>query len=286
MTDNGNKLKITILGVRGSIPTAGADMSIYGGETSAVLFETDEDAVFLDAGTGIVNAPDVGDKKISILLSHPHIDHLMGLAFFPYLNQPDRQIDIYARVIDGRGTRQQVDAFMSEPLWPCTIDDFKAKVVCHDLAGSTQIGGGKTAGGSAAKVATKQCDDKIRIDMIDSVHPGGGTVYKLTYANKSMVYATDYEHDDRQLPELIDFARDCDLLLYDAQYTNEEYEARRGFGHSTADVGMRVMSECRAQNMRFVHHDPGHDDKMLKAMEQEYKSDTVSFARAGEVIVL
>ena len=262
-----NEIKITILGVRGSIPTSGAGMVTYGGATSSVLFETEDEAVFLDAGTGIMDAPDIGDKRISILLSHPHIDHLLGLTFFRYLMEEGRHIDIYARVIDGRGTRQQVDTYMKPPLWPCTIDDFKATVECHDLTGPISIG-------------------SVQVDMTESNHPGGGTVYKLSHSGKSFVYATDYEHDEEKLPQLIDFAKGVDLLLYDAQYTDEEYEQKRGYGHSTTTVGVRVAGECGAKQVRFVHHDPGHDDEFLSVMEKRVKRDNIAFGRAGEVIKL
>ena len=78
-------MKVTILGARGSIPTEGKDMLEFGGGTSCVLVESGDQAVFLDAGTGILNAPDIGDKAITILLTHPHLDHIIGLPFFPYI---------------------------------------------------------------------------------------------------------------------------------------------------------------------------------------------------------
>ena len=80
-------MKVTILGARGSIATSGRDVQEFGGATSCVLVETDKEAVFIDAGTGIMNSPDLGDRRISILISHPHMDHLGGLPFFPYLRQ-------------------------------------------------------------------------------------------------------------------------------------------------------------------------------------------------------
>ena len=86
--------------------------------------------------------------------------------------------------------------------------------------------------------------------------------------------------------ELIDFSKDCDLLLFDAQYTDEEFEARRGFGHSTVAQGMEVMKKSGAKNIRFVHHDPRHTDEFLREMERPIKSEAAAFARKDEVIIL
>ena len=79
-------MKITILGARGSVPINGRETLEFGGATSCVLVETDEQAVFLDAGTGIIKSPDVGSRHISILITHPHLDHMIGMPFFPYNN--------------------------------------------------------------------------------------------------------------------------------------------------------------------------------------------------------
>ena len=76
-------MKITVLGARGSMPSEGRDFLEYGGATSCVLVETDEQAIYIDAGSGIVRTPDIGNRKISILLTHPHLDHLLGMPFFP-----------------------------------------------------------------------------------------------------------------------------------------------------------------------------------------------------------
>jgi len=86
--------------------------------------------------------------------------------------------------------------------------------------------------------------------------------------------------------DLVDFAKDTDLLLMDAQYTEEEYKERMGFGHSTLKQAMKVFKECNAGSVRFVHHDPFHNDEFLRDLEQPVKSSQIMFAREGEEIVL
>ncbi len=260
-------MKITILGATGSVPVEGSDHLEFGGATSCVLVETEDQAIYLDAGSGIVRTPDVGDRNISILLSHPHLDHILGMPFFPYISKKNRKIDFFARKNGGLTARQQLDPLFSVPLWPITVDDFAADFACNDVTGPFDIG-------------------NVHVTFIDSVHPGGGTVFKLSSEGRSIVYATDYEYDENRIGELIGLANGCDLLFFDAQYTDEEFEARKGFGHSTVSHGMRVMEQSGAQNIRFVHHDPRHSDEFLRKMESEVKSDNVRFARRNEVIIL
>ena len=267
MEDNTrNKMKITVLGARGSIPTEGKDMLEFGGATSCILVEAGDQAIFLDAGTGIISAPDIGEKQISVLITHPHLDHILGLPFFPYIIK-DCKISIYSPKRDDTAISEQVEKYLSPPLWPCRISDYPSEVALFDAELPIKIG-------------------DVLVEGIPSIHPGGGTVYKLTYEGKSLVYATDYEHDEDRIGELIGFSKNTDLLFYDSQYTEEEYETHRGYGHSTAKWGIRVMKESGAKMLRFVHHDPGHTDEFLRRMEAEIKSEACSYARRGEVIVL
>ncbi len=260
-----DKIKITVLGARGSIPTEGENMLEFGGATSCILAQAGGHALFIDAGTGIMQTPDLGDEKISLLLTHPHLDHIIGLPFFPYISNSEKRIDFYACQSDVLSARGQLDKFFAPPLWPCTIEDYPSTIVIHDIDFPLTIG-------------------EFTVDGIPSVHPGGGTVYRVGYKGRSFVYATDYEYMEDRIGELIDFSMDTDLLFFDAQYTDEEFERRKGFGHSTVKQGMEVAKECRAKAVRFVHHDPRHSDEFLRGMEKSVKSETVSFARRGEVI--
>ena len=273
-------MKITILGARGSVPTEGEGMLEFGGATSCVLIEAEDRAVFLDAGTGIMNAPEVGDKHLSIFLTHPHLDHILGLPFFPYLLEKNKKIDFYAKKSETHSAKAQVSEVLSPPLWPCSADDYPANIAFHDMTLPVKLG-------------------DVLIEGIPSNNPGGGTVYKITYGGKSAVYATDYEYDPSKKDELVAFAKGADLLMIDGQYTKDELEGKRGYGHSTPESGIRIMKESGAKMIRFVHHDPMHTDDFLRKMEAEAiklsgVSDTdnegrtkqVAFARKGEVIIL
>ena len=260
-------MKITILGARGSVPTGGKDMMEFGGATSCVLVETDEHAIFLDAGTGIIKSPDIGKKHISVLITHPHLDHLIGMPFFPYCNEEGRQIDLYGRKRGGESLEEQFGRLISPPLWPCTLADLSCDIRFKELTEPLTIG-------------------DVTVETIESVHPGGSLVIRVIHDGKSVVYATDYEYMDDSCQSLIDFAKDTDLLLLDAQYTYEEALTRRGYGHTTIDNAAIVIQNAHARRTRFVHHDPRHNDEMLRNMEKAVKSDNAAFAREGEVITL
>lgn len=260
-------MKVTILGARGSIPTEGKDMIEFGGGTSCVLVENGDQAIYLDAGTGMICTPDIGDKHISVLLTHPHLDHILGFPFFPYISQKERKIDIYAGKCGELGAFEQLEALYKNPFWPCGLKDYPSDVEFHDIA-------------------FPMCIGAFTVTGIPSVHPGGSLVYRLEADGRSVVYATDYEYEEDKAGELTDFSRDCDLLLFDAQYTDEEFEARKGFGHSTVAQGMLIKEKSGAKNIRFVHHDPRHTDEFLCEMERPIKSATAAFARKDEVIIL
>lgn len=263
----GEMMKVTILGARGSVPTDGDNMRVFGGATSCIMVEADGSVIFLDAGTGMMRAPDIHPPHATILLTHPHIDHLIGLPFFPYLYQSGTVIDIYAGTKEGLDARAQIDSFLSPPRWPCTIDEYPAKAICHTIAAPFEV-------------------DNVKVSFMDSNHPGGSTIFRLDHGGTSLVYATDYEHTDEKDEQLIRFSQDADLLLYDGQYTEEEADEKRGFGHSTAQHGVMIMERCNARLLRLIHHHPIHTDADLLRMEDMVRDDNISFARQGEIICL
>ena len=259
-------MKITGLGVRGSIPTSGEGFKKYGGATACCLVEAGDQAIYLDAGSGLLHSPDTGDKKVSMLITHTHMDHILGLPLSPLLLS-HKHIDLYAKTRDGLDAKQQIERLMAPPLWPVGLDIYPSDVVFHDIDTRIQLG-------------------SVSVETMESNHPGGSTIFKLRHEGKSLVYATDYEHNDEKQAELAEFAKDTDLLLYDAQYTDEEYERMKGFGHSTTAEGMKLFEKSGAKQILFVHHDPRHNDEKLTEMEAGLKNERAGFAREGMMLEL
>ena len=262
-------MQLTVLGSRGSIPVARADEMRYGGETSCYQVDTEGATLFLDAGTGLRHA--VGpfrDGTVHILISHAHADHLLGLLMFSGLTDPAGRVILYGRDVDGIPMADQLDRLISPPIWPLSLSGYPARTEVRSLVFPLRIG-------------------PFTVTGMDSCHPGGSAILRVEAGGKSLVYATDFEHTDRKLRELASFAAGCDLLMYDAQYTPLEYEQKKGFGHSTAEMGLRAQRDSGAKRLLLIHHDPGHSDDCLRALEAALPdAASASYAREGEVIQL
>ena len=276
--NNDYNFKLTVLGTRGSMPVSGPDTAKYGHATSSYLLETDKEDIILDAGNGILNHPDFGEKRISLLVTHSHIDHILGLPMF--LGQiTGKELSIYGATRDGLTMKQQLEIYMKRPLWPVGFEVFPVKFDFCGIAeeGLFHIG-------------------EVEISSMESNHPGGSSIFKLTHNGKSIVYATDFEHDRPYygdpgtseddvhiFKKLVDFCRDADLVLYDAQYTPQEYEKCRGFGHSTYVQAVELFNESHAKEMLLVHHAPNHTDRQMDELAKELPSPRIRFAKEGDI---
>ena len=264
-------MRLTVLGARGSVATCGKKYTEFGGATTCFLIETDGEAIFLDAGSGIMESPMVSDKNVSIFLTHPHLDHLLGLPFFKDLAEPEKKVVIYGMKRKLLSVKDQVDGVYSNPLWPVKMDDYPSRLVYTDLEDESEI---------------KLSD--VTVSWMEGNHPGGSLIYKISDGKKTVVFATDYENSEASDERLISFAKGCDLLILDGQYTEEEYIQKKGYGHSTMEHGVKVFDASNAKALLITHHDPFHDDEMLLNKEKELKgrNNRIRFARAGEVIKL
>ena len=263
-----DNFKLIVLGTRGSVPVEGKAFEIYGGATSCYKVQAGNEEIYLDAGSGIVSALPKPTSRITILLTHMHLDHLIGLPFFVALTQKNRPIDIYAAERVGLLPKDAMNRLISNPFWPCKIEDYPAKVSFHIPPKKFFIG-------------------EVEVDTLDGSHPKGSTIYRLTCKGKSLVHATDFEHNPEACKALATFAKDCDLLLYDAQYTAEEYERYKGYGHSTPEEGIKVAAKAGVKKLLFVHHAPLRTDEELTKLEQTFGlADRIMFAKAGDEFLL
>ena len=265
-------IQVKLLGVRGTLPVHGTEFAQFGGATSCVLVRAGEQTIILDAGTGLsgrawnVFYP---QQHCSMLITHAHVDHLMGFPVFPPFFDPEIQCDVYLKTREGRTAREQIEALMAPPLWPIRTDTLGDRIRFHDVPDSFMIG-------------------DVRVDTLESRHPGGSTIYKLSLDGISLVYATDYEPENDAPADFCAFAGGCSLLLLDAQYTSDEYARTRGFGHSTIPRSTAIARACGAQRTIFIHHDPNRTDGQLMALDKAVRAEDprVSFGSAGEEVTL
>lgn len=265
-------LSVRLLGVRGTVPVHGSEFTQFGGGTSCVLLKAGGQGIILDAGTGLSDwafRDFYSGKQFSVLISHAHVDHLMGFPIFPPFFDPGCQCDVYLKTREGHSARRQIETLMAPPLWPVCTDAFRAALTFHDVPDTFSVG-------------------LIRVDTMESCHPGGSTIYKITYGGVSVVYATDYEPQSTVPADFCTFARDCSLLLLDAQYTEEEYPRYRGFGHSTLERSAEISRCCDAGQTILIHHDPKRTDSQLLALEAALQKEYpgIRLGRAGEEVTL
>ena len=265
-------IHVKLLGVRGTVPVHGPEFSRFGGATSCVLVKAGGEGLILDAGTGLHVRPFrefFRGNRFSLLITHSHVDHLMGFPIFPPLFDPACRCSVYLKTRTGLSAREQIQALMSPPLWPVGPESMGAELTFRDVPPSFSIG-------------------PVEVDTMESRHPGGSTIYKISYGGASVVYATDYEPESDAPPDFCAFARGCSLLLLDAQYTEEEYARTRGFGHSTIRRSAAIARACGAARTVLVHHDPKRTDGELLELEQSIQRETpqIRFGREKEEIIL
>ena len=260
--------QLTVLGSRGSMASGRTDFSLFGGDTSCYMVRAGDETVFLDAGSGIVAAPASYPKPPVILLTHMHLDHVMGLGMFPGLaNRAQKSILYIPFCADAALAEAKMDRVFVPPVWPLKLTEFEGDLKVLPMPKTLKIG-------------------SLEIDSIPGSHPDGCLVLRLRYMGKTIVYATDYEAAEPSFSALTAFAQNADLLLYDAQFDEAEYESKRGFGHSTAAKGLELMFRSGAKQLLLVHHAPSSTDSILLQREKKLPNLDVSYAREGQTITL
>ncbi len=253
-------MNVTLWGTRGSLADAGPQTVRYGGNTACVEVRGgDGTTLVLDAGTGIRRlGTNLGleTKRVDILLTHLHMDHIVGLGFFAPLYQAGMEVHIWGPPSATQGLRSRLARYMSPPLFPVLIRDLPCDLTIHDAPrGEIRIG--------------EMC---IEADLV--LHPGPTMGFRIAEGNSVVTYLPDHEPalGARRFPlpspwtSGYALARDADLLIHDAQYGDDEYETHIGWGHSTMSQAMRFATMARARRVVTFHHDPAHDDASLDAL--------------------
>jgi len=259
MSDS-SRLTVRFWGVRGSTPTPEARCMSVGGNTSCVEIRTaDGDSLILDAGTGIRSlgyalAAEAAGAPISVdvLFSHFHWDHLQGLPFFAPLYDGGNQVRFIAAVDDSR-LDDLLQGQMCSPYFPVPFTELAALVETHRaVVGETFEVGACT------------------VRAFPLSHPQGAHGFRIEHNGLSVVYATDYEHGDPVADEgLREVARGADVLISDAQFTPDEYEVRKGWGHTTWEHATQLAADAGVGQLVLFHHDPSHDDAALERIRDQ-----------------
>lgn len=269
-------MRITFFGVRGSIATSGRDFARFGGNTTCVEVEHSGTILVLDAGTGLralgqklAAQSRMLDRPISatFFFSHLHWDHIQGFPFFSPAFLPGTRLELFGPIgSDGAATtlEQVLAKQMQAPTFPVPIGAMPSQKQFHTI----EDGAYREIGPFIVK-ARALC------------HPQGSLGYRIEAAGRTFCFATDTEHRaDGTIDEsLLELARSADVLAYDAQYTESEYEgkngtgpSRKGWGHSTYVAAAEIAKAAGAKSLVLTHHDPSHSDDVLEAIEREARS--------------
>ena len=265
-------LTVRFLGVRGSIATPGNEFSA-GGNTSCVEIVAGETRIIIDAGTGLrtlgTERMANGPRHSTILLSHLHWDHTCGLPFFTPIYVPGHRVEIASGPNGVLPHDEAIRALFRAPFFPVGFDDLGGSVSTRELRANDRF----TIG-------------DITVTMAKLNHPDPVYGFRLEHAGQSIVYATDTEHFACVDPTLKKLAAGADILIYDAQYTPEEYPAKVGWGHSTWLAGAELARAAGVPQLVLFHHDPSRTDPQLAALEAEARAHLPGTIAAREGMVL
>jgi phosphoribosyl 1,2-cyclic phosphodiesterase len=268
------------------VPSPGPTTVVCGGNTSCVELSLDDGTVLvLDAGTGIRDLGDDlverGVRRIHLLLTHLHLDHVEGLRFFAPLFDPNVTLDVWGPPSTMGSLEDSIARTFSPPLFPIDLGVVPAQVAFHD----------------APRQPWKLESALLTAALV--VHPGPTLGYRIEADGSSVAYVPDHEPALTGIEERPSdwisgaaIAEGVDVLLHDAQYFEDEYEQRIGWGHSSVSDTIAYAKALRVKRLVLFHHEPHHSDDVLSGLE-ERAQDLIrqdggrsTLAREGMVVEL
>jgi len=266
-------MRIKFWGVRGSTPTPQPENLRYGGNTSCVEVRFGDSLFIFDCGTGFRSLGqqlrrEFDSRTISarIFVSHFHWDHIQGIPFFgPLYDKPENHF-ILQSSRRTRSLKRVMEEQMASPYLPVDLNEMKAKREFHEL--------------DEGRISL----DDVTVQAAWLNHPQGCMGFRLESKQGVVVYATDNEPGDAKFDKSVrKLASGADVLIYDAQYLPEEYEARkRGWGHSHWREAINIVMESGAKELILFHHDPDHDDNCIDKVVREARNYYAKVRGASE----
>lgn len=256
-------MQVTFWGTRGSIASAGPATQRYGGNTASVqVTGRDGTVLVLDAGTGIREIADALPstlRRIDILLSHLHMDHIQGLGFFRPMFQPSLEVHLWGPPSATLDLRSRLTRYLSPPLFPIRLRDLSSHVELHNAPDRpVRIGG-------------------LVVTSASVIHPGPTVGYRISENGASMAYIPDHEPalgvpdfpDEPGWTSGHELAKKVDLLVHDTQYFPDERRTRIGWGHSATVEAAAFARQAGVRRLAAFHHDPAHDDDTIDRLVAE-----------------
>lgn len=280
MNRNRGQFELRFWGVRGTVPSPGSRTVRYGGNTVCVEVLADgHETLILDAGTGIrLLGQEMKSKELneaSLLLTHCHSDHVIGLPHFLPLFDSDFRLSIWGGERDPRATFDLVRTILSPPLFPSLPAIVDRISVEQTPDGSFQIG------------------DQIKVRKLFANHPGGAFIYRIeSHTGAAFAFAPDnelcYRANDAVTEEwrseLIKGLSNTPILIHDAMWLESELTSRRGWGHSSPLEATKFAVECGAEILVLIHHHPDRSDEEIDRIVEECNGYAASIGSALNVV--
>lgn len=279
-------MKLKFYGTRGSIPICDPRFQQFGGNTTCmqITFTDTNRIAIIDAGTGLRNLGKdlhaIGHRQEQIVMAftHFHWDHIQGFPFFAPAYDVGQKITLLTLGREPTAThlREIFETQMQSEYFPVQLDHMGADFEFLQIANASNH---FTGINNVQTVVTAHKHN----------HPGGSYGFRIERNGKVLVVCTDVEHGEGIDPGVVALARGADLLVHDAQYTAEELQNKRGWGHSSFDQAMQVAEMAGVKQLVLTHHDPDHDDEFLFRMEklcQERFASTVLAREGMEIPIL
>jgi phosphoribosyl 1,2-cyclic phosphodiesterase len=256
MSSASEPMQLRFWGVRGSIPTPCVQNMGSGGNTSCLEVRLPGgQVVIVDGGTGVrplgaalMQEAAGHPADLHLFLTHFHWDHIQGLPFFQPLYSRENSVTFYSMKSPSE-TSETLEGQMSVPYFPV---DFRFLPAQRHFVNVSQqlVHFGETT---------------VRSFPLN--HPQGCLGYSFRHGDRKVVFASDLEHGVPEFDRgLVEVAKNADILIYDAQFTPEEYEHRHGWGHSTWLEATKVAKNAGVKKLLLFHHDPAHDDDTLRSI--------------------
>lgn len=258
------------LGTRGSAPCLRPTHKYLGGETSSVQVSGEKKRVFIDAGTGLNNA-NPSQSSDFILLSHLHIDHVLGLADFA-ARKKKGVLHILSAIADsGQELEALIGRVYGPPGYPVSIRQIYPSVKYGAISKSqaSPIGG-------------------FLVTPLALNHPGGsfGVLVKDPDTGQSLAYISDHEHGSDKDARLLEQCRGLDLIIWDSSYDDRAFTKYRGWGHSTWQQGLAFAQKCHAKAVALTHHDFTRNDEVARQIKDELEGTIGLLAKDGLTLTL
>lgn len=266
-------MHVTFYGVRGSTPCPVEGNRRYGGNTSCVALESPgKDPIVLDLGTGLrlwgETLPHDGSFHGHALVTHVHWDHVQGLPFFVPVLRPGASFAVYGPSPGEQTFEECFHTFVAPPYFPVSVDDLPGQISFHHVRD--------------ADLAIGDAKVKIR----DVPHTGLTNGYRIEQDGVVVTYISDHQmplDGSFDIPDsVLELCDGADLLIHDAQYTAEEFETKRDWGHCTVEYAVHVGAEAGVKTLALFHHDPAHHDGFIDCLLQKARLEAAG--RIDEVI--